>query len=126
MPTTILICGSPADGFQIVGLFADSGDAPGRKNAPRERDGLFDIVRWKYGRKRGHRYCALGWERAQRREVRILPSEATRRRGKKSQPAAVGNDRGLRSIVCGLLFTMKSATPTCRVIGNFEMAGPGR
>ena len=27
MPTTILICGSPADGFQIVGLFADSGDA---------------------------------------------------------------------------------------------------
>ena len=27
MPMTILICGSPADGFQIVGLFADSGDA---------------------------------------------------------------------------------------------------
>ena len=27
MPTTILICGSPADGFQVVGLFADSGDA---------------------------------------------------------------------------------------------------
>jgi hypothetical protein len=27
MPATILICGSPADGFQIVGLFADSGDA---------------------------------------------------------------------------------------------------
>jgi hypothetical protein len=27
MPTTILICGSPADGFQIVGLFADRGDA---------------------------------------------------------------------------------------------------
>jgi hypothetical protein len=27
MPRTILICGSPADGFQIVGLFADSGDA---------------------------------------------------------------------------------------------------
>ena len=27
MPTTILICGSPAEGFQIVGLFADSGDA---------------------------------------------------------------------------------------------------
>jgi hypothetical protein len=27
MPTTILICGSPADGFQIVGLFADSADA---------------------------------------------------------------------------------------------------
>jgi hypothetical protein len=27
MPTIILICGSPADGFQIVGLFANSGDA---------------------------------------------------------------------------------------------------
>jgi hypothetical protein len=27
MPTTILICGSPADGIQIVELFADSGDA---------------------------------------------------------------------------------------------------
>jgi len=27
MPMTILICGSPADGSQIVGLFADSGDA---------------------------------------------------------------------------------------------------
>jgi hypothetical protein len=27
MPTTILICGSPADGFQIIGLFADRGDA---------------------------------------------------------------------------------------------------
>src|SRR5262244_2991779 len=26
-PTTILICGSPADGFEIVGLFADSRDA---------------------------------------------------------------------------------------------------
>jgi len=24
---TVLICGSPADGFQIVGLFADRGDA---------------------------------------------------------------------------------------------------
>ncbi len=27
MPMTVLICGSPADGFQIVGLFADRGDA---------------------------------------------------------------------------------------------------
>jgi hypothetical protein len=27
MPRTILICGSPADGLQIVGLFADSHDA---------------------------------------------------------------------------------------------------
>jgi len=27
MPMTVLICDSPADGFQIVGLFADRGDA---------------------------------------------------------------------------------------------------
>jgi hypothetical protein len=27
MPTTILICGSPANGFQIVGLFANTADA---------------------------------------------------------------------------------------------------
>ena len=27
MPATILICGSPADGFQIIGLFADAADA---------------------------------------------------------------------------------------------------
>jgi len=27
MPTTILICGSPADGFQIVGLFRNTADA---------------------------------------------------------------------------------------------------
>jgi hypothetical protein len=27
MPMTVLICGSPAEGFQIVGLFADKGDA---------------------------------------------------------------------------------------------------
>ena len=27
MPTTILICGSPADGFQIIGLFANRDDA---------------------------------------------------------------------------------------------------
>ena len=27
MPMTVLICGSPGDGFQIVGLFANRGDA---------------------------------------------------------------------------------------------------
>ena len=27
MPTTILICGSPADGFQVIGLFANKADA---------------------------------------------------------------------------------------------------
>src|SRR4029077_20191343 len=33
------------------------------------------------------------------------------------QPAAVGNDRRLRSIVSGLLFTMDGATPTCQAVG---------
>ena len=33
------------------------------------------------------------------------------------QPVAVGNDRRLRSIVSGLLFTMDGATPTCRAVG---------
>jgi hypothetical protein len=27
MPMTILICGSPAEGFQVVGLFPDRGEA---------------------------------------------------------------------------------------------------
>jgi hypothetical protein len=27
MPMTVLICGSPASGFQIIGLFANSADA---------------------------------------------------------------------------------------------------
>jgi len=40
MPTTILICGSPADGFQIVGLFADSGDAAMLKTIASEIGGL--------------------------------------------------------------------------------------
>ena len=35
----------------------------------------------------------------------------------KHQPAAVGNERRLRSIVSGLLFTMNGATPTCRAVG---------
>jgi hypothetical protein len=27
MPMTVLICGSPGSGFQIIGVFANSGDA---------------------------------------------------------------------------------------------------
>ena len=27
MPMTVLICGSPGSGFEIIGLFANSGDA---------------------------------------------------------------------------------------------------
>jgi hypothetical protein len=33
-----------------------------------------------------------------------------------NQPAAVGIERRLRSIVLGLLFTMDGATPTCRAV----------
>src|SRR5215831_3253829 len=40
------------------------------------------------------------------------PNEATW----KNQPARVGNDRRPRSIVQGLLFTINSATPTCRAV----------
>src|SRR5262249_15104849 len=41
-----------------------------------------------------------------------------------NQPAAVGNDRPLRSIVSGLLFTTDGATPTCRAVS--ARAGGGR
>src|SRR5262249_29807990 len=34
----------------------------------------------------------------------------------KHHPPAVGNNRRLRSIVSGLLFTMDGATPTCRAV----------
>jgi SAM-dependent methyltransferase len=57
MPTTILICGGPADGFQIVGLFADSGDAESyaedhslrdwwiaAENGNRESSGSIDLM----------------------------------------------------------------------------------
>src|SRR5215831_4507424 len=40
-----------------------------------------------------------------------------RRSGGRNQPAAVGNDRRLRSIVSGLFFTMDGATQTCRAVG---------
>src|ERR1700757_3302882 len=36
---------------------------------------------------------------------------------RQDQPVAVGNDRRLRSLVSGLLFTMDGATPTCRAVG---------
>src|SRR5262249_48609287 len=36
----------------------------------------------------------------------------------KHQPAAVGNDRGLRSPVSGLLFTGNAATSTCRAVSR--------
>ena len=48
-----------------------------------------------------------------------LEGAVERRRARPSTPASLcqsavaGNDRRLRSIVSGLLFTMKGATPTC-------------
>src|SRR6266566_8182093 len=44
-----------------------------------------------------------------------------------NQPAAVGNDRRLRSIVSGLLFTMNAATSTCRTDGarSADLTPPG-
>src|ERR1700730_6818648 len=56
-------------------------------------------------------------ERAREASTDMSANEATQRRGAKHQPAAVGNDRRLRSLVSGLLFTMDGATPTCRAVG---------
>src|SRR5262245_5157489 len=42
------------------------------------------------------------------------------------QPAAVRNDRRLRSIVSGLLFTMGSATATCRALSARSGRAPQR
>src|SRR5262249_23319977 len=44
-----------------------------------------------------------------------------------NQPAAVGSDRQLRSIVSGLLFTMDGATSTCRAVGarSADLPPPG-
>ena len=140
---------------------------PGRKNAPRERDGLFDIVRWplrviprphpeeRARRRRSanskartrvskdedgrlgspscfetHRSARRLWKRLRSsccdapqhegdgaRRILAKQSQAGRMRvlvRAKHQLAAVRNDRRLRSIVSGLLFTMNGATPTCR------------
>src|SRR5262249_51141191 len=126
---------------------------PGAKNAPRERDGLFDIVRWelpKTVRQRTassacpepphpeERACRKGCANSRGRArvskdedvahmlrdaaLRAAPQhEGTTGTGQ-NQPAAVGNDWRLRSIASGLLFTMNSATPTCRAVS----ARPGR
>jgi len=48
--------------------------------------------------------------------LRAAPQHEGATGTRQSQPAAVGNDRGLRSVVSGLLFTMTSATPTCRAV----------
>jgi hypothetical protein len=63
--------------------------------------------------------CELAWAAmllSMRASTDMLANESTQRRGAKHQPVAVGNDRRLRFIVSGLLFTMDGATPTCRAV----------
>src|SRR5262249_7770887 len=138
-PSTRTFLGAPPT--PRFGVSEAKSQTPGAENAPRERDGLFDIVRRSAsavavivpsplageGRSalprtgEGYllernpspirvwwvRHCALSrlGRGHERRHWRIWPN--------KNQPAAVGTDRGLRSIVFGLLFTMNGATPTC-------------
>src|SRR5262249_58579045 len=47
-------------------------------------------------------------------EASVLARAAMLLSMRANQPVAVGEDRQPRSIVSGLLFTMNSATPTCR------------
>ena len=117
---------------------------PGRKNASRKRDGLFDMVKWNDGerfsdepqlatrspvlilrdasqRSQAVDACELAWAAmllSMRASTDMLANEATWR----SQPAAVGNDRGLALPVSGLLFTGNCATSTCGAAD----AGPPR
>src|SRR5262249_13969328 len=98
--------------------------SPGRRNAPRERDGLFDIVRWKLPKtvrrraassalvvpaKAGtHDHRGWFWVPA----LRPLCGRRPGRRsflGTKHQPVAVGNGRRLGFPVSGLLFTGNAA-----------------
>src|SRR6516164_6359620 len=53
----------------------------------------------------------FGWARTRKAAQWIL---VKRSRVAKAPTYGVGNNRQLRSIVSGLLFTMNAATPTCR------------
>src|SRR3989442_4904722 len=64
-----------------------------------------------------HRSAAGLWmHRYLPRAAMLLSMRATQRRLDEGPPAAVGNDRRLRSIVSGLLLTIDGATPTCRAV----------
>src|ERR1700730_9179285 len=88
--------------------------SPGRRHAPRERDGLFDIVR------RSASAVHFGETNPTNptRVVSALRPRPLHWRGPgrrpfirtKHQPAAVGKDRRLGFPVSGLLFTMDYAT----------------
>ena len=128
---------------------------PGCRHAPRERDGLFDIVRRSASavavivpsppageggsmlprammgegylletnpspiRVRGRTIVPSpargeGIKGARQPPAHFGQTKPSVSANANNQPAAVGNDRRLRSIVFGLLFTMDGATPTCR------------
>jgi hypothetical protein len=103
---------------------------PDAKNAPRERDGLFDIVSWTETRcssssggarmrkrfRKVERACARRCEAPQHEGEygrwhfgRTRPSRA-------DEPAVAESGRRVSSIVSGLLFTMDAATSTCRAV----------
>src|SRR5262249_51467565 len=86
---------------RIAGAFQgdpEAGGSDGLLLALSPSHGLFDIVRdYECGRERQH--------------DGFWSNEAA---WPKHQPTDVGNNRRLRSIVSGLLFTMNAATPTCR------------
>ena len=99
---------------------------PGRRHAPREREGLFDIVRYDYrsgsasGRPResgAHIHGPWLWVPARFAGVGRDDDLRT-----KNQPAGVRNDRWPRSIVSGLLFTMAGATSTGGAVGACSAA----
>jgi hypothetical protein len=92
----------------------------------RERDGLFDIVRFANARA-----VAPVWSFPRKREPRItgrwswIPTlrplcgrRPGRRGGAKEQPVAVGNDVWVGLPVSGLFFTGNCATATCRAVSR--------
>ena len=105
------------------------GAKPGRRNAPRERDGLFDMVREIVARIerseiRGRwfpHFAALnaGYEATIARPGRGAARAPAKRCARDTGRTAASYEEPtftcgrLRSIVSGLLFTMKTATRTC-------------
>jgi hypothetical protein len=150
-PSTRTFLGAPPT--PRFGVSEAKVQTPGAENAPRERDGLFEIVRWAETRCCPHpeeracrrepakheRACARPlWKHLRSRRAAMLLSmrasrgrphvgqnEATRRRGENNQPAAVETDRRLGSPVSGLFFTGNGATPTCRAVSAVRRASLG-
>jgi hypothetical protein len=120
------------------GLAKQSRKKPGRKNVPRERGRLFEMVncastQCSSSSFETHR-SALGlWKRlrssgcdAPQHEGEGAPRIVGRTKPSEHQPAAVRNRRRRNSIVSGLLFTMTGATPTCRAVSARSGRRPAR